>query len=135
MRTVLGDAGLNNSFQGSFPKETSLKILRRACLKAASPETSCYPEGYDRKKSPLDGHCAAVAHVVHGTLGGDIVSGRVQGVPHYWNRLPSGEEVDLTSCQFGGDGLTPLKRGRRVRVRKLTPLRFLLFASRVLEVI
>jgi hypothetical protein len=64
-------------------------------------------------------------------MGGDIVTGRVKGVQHYWNRLPDGKEVDLTSCQFGGDGYTPFKKGRKVKRKGLTDIRFLMFAQRV----
>lgn len=64
----------------------------------------------------------------------DIVTGKIKGITHYWNRLPDGKEVDFTSCQFGGDGFTPLKKGRKVRERTgFTPLRFLLFAKKVME--
>jgi len=66
-------------------------------------------------RSPLAGHCSIVALMVRGMFGGVIVTGLVDETRHYWNRLPDGREVDLTSCQFGGDGVTPLKRGRKVR--------------------
>jgi hypothetical protein len=111
------------------------EIIRKACLNVASAETACWPDIYKKTKvkSPLFLHCAAVATVVQAIFGGEIVTGRVNGVSHYWNRLPDGIEVDLTSCQFGGDGFTPFKKGRKVKRRKLTNLRFLLFAQRVLE--
>jgi hypothetical protein len=109
----------------------NLKIIRKAMLKAARADTSCSPEGYDRKKSPLHLHCAAAACIVKALFNGEIVTGRVKGIQHYWNRLPDGVEVDLTSCQFGGDGFTPFKKGRKVIRKGLTPLRFLLFAARV----
>lgn len=32
--------------------------------------------------------------------GGDLLRAEVGGVSHYWNRLPSGNEVDLTRMQF-----------------------------------
>lgn len=109
----------------------TLNIIRKACLKVAAAETSCFPEHYDKSISPLHGHCSAVATVVQACLGGEIVSGRVNGVAHYWSRLPDGSEVDLTSCQFGGNGMTPLKKGRKVKPRKLTAMRFLVFADKV----
>ena len=72
--------------------------------------------------------------MVQALLGGDIVTGRIKGEPHYWNRLPDGKEVDLTSCQFGGDGFKPFKKGRKVnRKDELTNLRYLLFAKKVME--
>lgn len=110
--------------------------IRQAMLQSACAETSCHPEQYRRKRieSPLYLHCGAAATVIKALYGGDIVTGRVKGEPHYWNRLPDGTEVDFTSCQCGGDGFTPLKKGRKVKERKgLTNLRFLLFAKRVME--
>lgn len=111
--------------------------LKKIFILAASPETSCDPITYKkkRKKYPLALHCGAVATTIHGMFGGDIVTGRVKGEPHYWNRLPSGQEVDFTSCQFGGDGFTPFKKGRKVTRKGLTNPRFLLFAQRVLEIL
>lgn len=97
--------------------EPQLKRLRKIFLKIARAEFSCYPDGYDSKEklSPLDGHCAVVSHLIWKLYGGDIVTGRIDGVPHYWNRLPDNKEIDLTSCQFGGDGFAPLKKGRKVK--------------------
>lgn len=112
-------------------KISDLKILRKACLEVAGPEWSCYPEYYDANKSPLDGHCGAVSSMLRGIYGGDIVTGRVNGAVHYWNRLPGGIEIDLTSCQFGGDGYNPLLKGRKVKRGKLVNLRFLQFAELV----
>lgn len=113
--------------------DTHLKLLREACLTAADAATSCNPDSYYCRKSPLTGHCAAVAYMVQGMFGGEIVTGRVQGWQHYWNRLPDGTEVDLTSCQFGGDGYTPFKKGRKVKRNGLVPLRFLVFAAKVYD--
>jgi hypothetical protein len=119
--------------------QSDLKFLRKVFLKVATPETSCYPREYARLKakgkltSPLRGHCTAVATTIKGMFGGDIVRGRVNGESHYWNRLPDGTEVDLTSCQFGGDGLTPFKKGRKAPVPKRVNPRFLVFAALVLE--
>lgn len=107
------------------------ELLRKVCLRVASAETSCYPEAYDAEKSRLHGHCGAVSSMLQGIFGGDIITGKVQGETHYWNRLPDGVEVDLTSCQFGGDGYTPLVKGRKVKPRSLVHPRFLLFAELV----
>jgi hypothetical protein len=41
------------------------------------------------------------ALVVQDYCGGAIVYGEVNGIPHYWNRLPSNVELDLTLQQFG----------------------------------
>lgn len=115
-----------------------LKLIREVCLKTASAEFSCWPAVYLKnreagfQKSPLEGHCPAVSCIVRVAMGGDIVGGRVDGVTHFWNRLPNGKEVDLTSCQFGGDGFTPFKRGRKIKLPALTDPRCLLFAKAVI---
>jgi len=106
-----------------------------AMLAAAQPDTAYDLNQYEQRKekSNLAGHCAAVAHVVQQQFGGDIIAGQVQGELHYWNRLPDGLEVDLSSDQFGGDGLNPLVTGRRVPTRKTVNPRFVKFAHRVGE--
>ncbi len=53
------------------------------------------------------GQCGVSAYVLQRLLGGDILVAPVHGsaLPnehHAWNRLPSGEEVDLTLDQFRG---------------------------------
>ena len=51
------------------------------------------------------GQCGTTAGVLQDWLGGDILAadvyrdGQLVGA-HYWNRLPGGEEVDLTADQF-----------------------------------
>lgn len=87
-----------------------LRLLHAAFTEAAGPQLP-------HTRSPLAGYCGVVAQVVQGMFGGDIMAGRVDGVRHYWNRLPDGREVDLTSCQFGGDGVTPVTSGRKSPTR------------------
>lgn len=53
------------------------------------------------------GQCGVTAHVVRELLGGEILIAPVIGSSqpnehHAWNRLPSGEELDLTLDQFRG---------------------------------
>ncbi|WP_236240262.1 hypothetical protein [Streptomyces sp. CC228A] len=55
--------------------------------------------------NPSWGHCDITALVVHDLFGGDLVVGEVHadGVQrgyHWWNRLASGVELDLTREQF-----------------------------------
>lgn len=52
------------------------------------------------------GQCYVTARVVKEICGGDIVKNG--NVKHYWNRLPDGMEIDLTSDQFDGDGIYPV---------------------------
>lgn len=46
------------------------------------------------------GQCAVTALAVQELLGGDLLRADVHGVSHYWNRLHSGQELDLTRSQF-----------------------------------
>lgn len=115
-----------------------LHSLRRASLKVARADTSCFPERYQKLQeegsliSRLTGHCGPIAFMVKAVAGGSIVTGVIQGEPHFWNRLETGEEVDLTSCQFGGDGISALKTGVKVNTDEaLVPLQFLYFANLV----
>lgn len=52
--------------------------------------------------NPSYGQCAVTSLIVQDILGGCLLRARVKGTTHYWNRLPSGEEIDLTREQFGG---------------------------------
>lgn len=108
------------------------KELKNLFIKVAAYDTAFNPDLYKKLKSEkklksfLELHCGAVSSAVQLIVGGEIVTGKINGTTHYWNRLSNGEEVDLTSCQFGGDGFSPLKRGRLVKRKNLNP-RFQLF--------
>jgi len=103
--------------------------------RAASPETAYDPIGYEhgRTVSPLIEHCGCVAYAVRELFGGHILTGKVHGETHFWNQLPDGTEVDLSSDQYGGDGVTPVGRGRKIPDRKTTNPRFSLFLERIVE--
>ena len=64
----------------------------------------CWP------KNKSKGQCYITALVVQDFFGGQIV--RWKGPDglgsHYWNILPDGKQVDLTSDQYGGDGFDPI---------------------------
>lgn len=51
-------------------------------------------------EAPTRGQCAVSALVIQDEMGGDLVRAVVEGVSHYWNRLPNGSEVDVTRGQF-----------------------------------
>lgn len=51
--------------------------------------------------NPAWGQCAVTALLVQDHLGGELLRGVVDGVSHYFNRLPDGSLVDLTREQFG----------------------------------
>jgi hypothetical protein len=82
-----------------------LDTALRACWAA----DTCSPSDITRiawsPDNPAWGHCDITALIVHDLFGGDLVLGDVHqdGDPqgyHWWNRLPSGIELDLTREQF-----------------------------------
>jgi hypothetical protein len=76
----------------------------RATLEPAFSRETASPETSAVGKPPSAGHCAAVAAIVWQRLGGELVSARVQGESHWFNRVKIGErviDVDLTGDQFG----------------------------------
>jgi hypothetical protein len=74
--------------------------LADGLARAWTKSTSADPERWSRQ-NPALGQCAVTALVVQDLFGGDLLRAHVRGVSHYWNRLPSGEEIDLTRQQFG----------------------------------
>ncbi|MYS19355.1 hypothetical protein GTW78_03600 [Streptomyces sp. SID4948] len=83
-------------------------------LRASWAADTCSPDDVARAPwhpgNPAWGHCDITALVVHDLFGGDLVLGDVHhrgdsAGYHYWNRLPSGLELDLTREQFR-DGQT-----------------------------
>ncbi|MGI5340164.1 YunG family protein [Streptomyces sp. CA-181903] len=78
-----------------------------AALRASWSADTCSPD--DRSDwspaNPAWGHCDITALVVNDVFGGELVvgvvrlDGRRQGY-HWWNRLPSGVELDVTREQF-----------------------------------
>lgn len=72
--------------------------LAEAIREAWSSETSI-DERWNGERPSL-GQCAVTALVVQDYLGGELLRAEVEGVSHYWNRLPDGTEIDLTRDQF-----------------------------------
>ncbi|MFE0042650.1 YunG family protein [Streptomyces albireticuli] len=120
----------------------NLLDLDRA-LRASWAADTCSPDDLARAGwepgNPAWGHCDITALIVHDIFGGDLVVGEVrldgnqQGF-HWWNRLPSGVELDLTREQFQcGQTIT----ADRVVERPPGPLRrwdeYLLLRRRVIE--
>lgn len=94
--------------QYAVPSDMELAAFRAACAAVAGPDATAWPGRYNPIwGGPLHNHCLAVACAVQARWGGQIVNGRVGGdaCSHWWNLLPDGRTVDLTSEQFGGDGL------------------------------
>jgi hypothetical protein len=66
---------------------------------AWTAETSANPGLWTWRK-PSVGQCAVTALVVQDHLGGELLRALIDGISHYWNRLPGGAEIDLTRDQF-----------------------------------
>jgi hypothetical protein len=84
-----------------------LADIERAVRRNWAMDT-CPPEGRSQWTlgNPAFGQCGATAMVVNDLLGGDVVRGEVlvdgqHDDYHWWNRLVSGVEIDLTREQFG----------------------------------
>lgn len=57
---------------------------------------------------PSTGQCYITALYLYTKYGGSIMYGYTKdNIKHYWNKI-DGKEYDLTSDQFGGDGITPI---------------------------
>ncbi|MFJ2112027.1 MULTISPECIES: hypothetical protein [unclassified Streptomyces] len=99
----------------------SLTVIEQA-LRASWAADTCSPDDTARAPwtpdNPARGQCDITALVVHDVFGGDLVVaevhlGKEQHGYHWWNRLASGVETDLTRDQFrAGQTLT---EGRTVR--------------------
>ncbi|MBB1242294.1 hypothetical protein GL263_01695 [Streptomyces durbertensis] len=106
----------------------SLLDLDRA-LRASWAADTCSPDDITRipwsADNPSWGHCDITALIVNDLFGGDLVVGEVflgaeQRGFHWWNRLPSGAELDLTREQFRRGETV---RGARTVTRPPGPLR------------
>ncbi|GLY31582.1 hypothetical protein [Kineosporia sp. NBRC 101731] len=78
-------------------------------LRASWAADTCSPDDVERSpwspENPAWGHCDITALVVNDLFGGDLVMGEVhlngeQHGYHWWNRLESGLEIDMTKEQF-----------------------------------
>lgn len=80
--------------EGTLRKE--LNTIRKAMDKIFSCNTAF---GTCNNNSMASGHCMLSALIIQDMYGGKIISGAVDGIPHYWNRLCH-LDVDLTGDQF-----------------------------------
>ncbi|MFE6163817.1 hypothetical protein ACFQ7F_33430 [Streptomyces sp. NPDC056486] len=81
-----------------------------AALRAAWAADTCSPDDAARAPwttaNPAWGHCDITTVLVHDMFGGELLVGEVWTVDgeqqgfHWWNRLASGGELDLTREQF-----------------------------------
>jgi hypothetical protein len=94
----------------------TLADLERA-LRASWAADTCDPDDYPwHAGNPARGQCGVTALVLQDLLGGDLMlaevhrDGRRTGM-HWWNRLSSGIELDLTRDQFhAGEIVGPARR-------------------------
>lgn len=89
--------------------------LRKKVSQCWSVKTSYFGE----MSSGSRGQCYVTALLVQGLLGGEILTGKTP-IPmgsetHYWNKLPNGDELDLTSDQYNGDGFNPIIEGTKAK--------------------
>lgn len=85
-----------------YTKENFVEVIKEI----ASKYTSSDPNHWTQD-NPLWGHCAVVALLAQDYFGGDLVKGSLKEYEkysclksHFWNRLPTGEEIDFTKEQF-----------------------------------
>ena len=102
----MADFGLVDSACGPVKLDApvTLSALEAAIRASWDEQTSDTPERYDPANRERD-QCGPTSLVVHDYLGGDLLHVEVDtdGVltdHHYWNRLATGLEVDLTRAQF-----------------------------------
>ena len=94
-----------------FPTE-----LRKILEKIWCKETAYRPSLKIGKQCQSRGQCYVTALLVRDILGGAVIHGWVKNnlekrEHHFWNLLPDKTEIDLTSDQYGGDGLYPVNTG------------------------
>jgi hypothetical protein len=82
----------------------TLAELETIIRSAWSKDTSDDPDEWT-ESNPARGQCGVTAMVVYDLFGGvllvsDVMRNGARVETHYWNRLPSGLEVDLTREQF-----------------------------------
>lgn len=89
------EANLPELLKFADPEWSDLPAITRAW----SADTSSDPDGWTQHNRAY-GQCAVTALLVQKLMGGELLRAMVGDVSHYWNRLPSGVELDLTRGQF-----------------------------------
>jgi hypothetical protein len=77
----------------------TLADLEAALETAWSRDTSSDPPAWSEANRAW-GQCAVTALIVQDYLGGTLRRAEIGTISHYWNVLPTGEELDLTRQQF-----------------------------------
>lgn len=138
--------------KGDMPERAiaELNILQKIIQISCSAETSADPENWT-EDNPLYGHCAIIAILVQSGCEGYLLRASLESVKgyeqmrsHYWNLLPNGIEIDMSSGQFKGNDrkLVPagqaMKDGKVITAESLlanesTAKRYALLEKRFLE--
>ena len=94
----------------SCPVPSNLKKELQTIREAMDNVFACDTAFGDcNNNSMASGHCMLSALILQDLYGGQIKSGKIDGVPHYWNRLCH-VDVDLTGDQFGKPAIQ-IKKG------------------------
>ncbi|MFI6996357.1 hypothetical protein [Nocardia sp. NPDC050175] len=113
-------------------------------LRASWAADTCSPDDLARAgwqpDNPAWGQCDITALIVNDIFGGDLLLGEVRSAGeqhgfHWWNRLPTGIELDLTRSQFRNGQLITNARAIQ-RPRGPSPRRwdeYLLLRQRVIN--
>lgn len=101
----------------------SIDEIASALAASWGADTAWEAEMWDPER-PSTAQCGASALVVHDLLGGDVLQAEVHRNGertefHYWNRLPSGQELDLTRDQFDGQDVDIKEPVAKVRPDRL----------------
>lgn len=91
-----GSRSVSHSCKTDSSLRKELNKLRKAMDEVFSCNTAF---GTCNNNSLSSGHCMLSSLIIQDMYGGDIMSGQVDGIPHYWNKLCH-MEVDLTGDQF-----------------------------------
>ena len=94
------------TFADWMGKEEAPKTVKEACtrlqpLRHALEDVFACDTAYGdcKPNHPSAGHCFLASMMVQDLLGGDIVTGQIGLIPHYWVRV-NGIDVDITGDQF-----------------------------------
>jgi len=82
------------------------ELFKLLLPQAVCQETSFDPDSWN-EINPLFGQCVVAALLYQDYFDSELVRGEIASpelsMVHYWNRLPSGEEIDVTTDQFGAN--------------------------------
>lgn len=120
--------------KGRIPERAveDLNLLQELITKSCSKKTSADPENWT-KDNPLYGHCAVIAILINKNGGGNILRASLESAKgyeqmrsHYWNLLPNGVEIDMSSGQFKGNDRNLVPTGEKTKDGKLITVEDLL---------